>query len=61
MFWFNRKRFGSMKLTMVGLMVMVLFLSACGNNNSGNASNAGSESTAAPTAEATEALQRLRR
>ncbi|WP_339286733.1 iron-hydroxamate ABC transporter substrate-binding protein [Paenibacillus sp. FSL E2-0201] len=55
MFWFNRKRFGSMKLTMVGLMVMVLFLSACGNNNSGNASNAGSESTAAPTAEATEA------
>ncbi|MEK5254954.1 iron-hydroxamate ABC transporter substrate-binding protein [Paenibacillus sp. FSL F4-0125] len=55
MFWFNRKRFGSMKLTMVGLMVMVLFLSACGNNNSGNASNTGSEPTAAPTAEATEA------
>ncbi|AIQ36095.1 ABC transporter substrate-binding protein [Paenibacillus sp. FSL R5-0345] len=44
-----------MKLTMVGLMVMVLFLSACGNNNSGNASNTGSEPTAAPTAEATEA------
>ncbi|MEK4348883.1 ABC transporter substrate-binding protein [Paenibacillus sp. FSL P4-0184] len=55
MFLFNRKRFGSMKLTMVGLMVMVLFLSACGNNNPGNASNAGTEPTTAPTAEATEA------
>ncbi|WP_339314668.1 iron-hydroxamate ABC transporter substrate-binding protein [Paenibacillus sp. FSL R10-2734] len=55
MFLFNRKRFGSMKLTMVGLMVMVLFLSACGNNNSGNTSNAGTESTTAPAAEATEA------
>ncbi|WP_340003433.1 iron-hydroxamate ABC transporter substrate-binding protein [Paenibacillus sp. FSL K6-0276] len=55
MFSFNRKRFGSMKLTMIGLMVMVLFLSACGNNNSGNSSNAGTEPTTAPTAEATEA------
>ncbi|MEK3660027.1 ABC transporter substrate-binding protein [Paenibacillus sp. FSL F4-0236] len=55
MFLFNRKRFGSMKLTMVGLMVMVLFLSACGNNNPGNASNAGTDKATAPTAEATEA------
>lgn len=55
MFLLNKKRFGSMKLTMIGLMVMVLFLSACGNNNSGNSSNAGTEPTTAPTAEATEA------
>lgn len=52
---FNRKRLGRMKLTMVGLMVMVLFLSACGNNNAGNSANTGAEATAAPTAEATEA------
>ncbi len=52
---FNRKRLGRMKLTMVGLMVMVLFLSACGNNNAGNSVNTGAEATAAPTAEATEA------
>jgi iron complex transport system substrate-binding protein len=51
MFSFNRKRFGSMKLTMIGLIVMALFLSACGNNNAGSSSNAGTE----PTAEATEA------
>lgn len=55
MFLFNRIRFGSMKLTMIGLMVMVLFLSACGNNNPGNASNAGTDKATAPTAEATEA------
>lgn len=55
MFSFNRKRLGRMKLTMVGLMVMVLFLSACGNNNAGNSANTGAEATAAPTAEATEA------
>ena len=52
---FNRKRLGRMKLTMVGLMVMLLFLSACGNNNAGNSANTGAEATAAPTAEATEA------
>lgn len=59
MFLFNRKRFGSMKLMMVGLMVMVLFLSACGNNNPGNASNAGTEPTTAPTAEAPAAPKTL--
>jgi iron complex transport system substrate-binding protein len=55
MFSFNRKRFGSMKLTMIGLIVMALFLSACGNNNAGSSSNAGTEPTTEPTAEATEA------
>lgn len=55
MFSFNRKRFGSMKLTMIGLIVMTLFLSACGNNNAESSSNAGTELTTAPTAEATEA------
>jgi iron complex transport system substrate-binding protein len=44
-----------MKLTMIGLIVMALFLSACGNNNAGSSSNAGTEPTTEPTAEATEA------
>lgn len=55
MFSLKRKRLGSMKLTMVGLMVMVLFLSACGNNNAGNSATTDAEASAAPTAEATEA------
>ncbi|MEK3768358.1 iron-hydroxamate ABC transporter substrate-binding protein [Paenibacillus sp. FSL R5-0887] len=51
MFWLNRKRSGSMKVTMSGLIVMTLILSACGNNNAESSSNAGT----APTAESTEA------
>ncbi|OMD03513.1 iron-hydroxamate ABC transporter substrate-binding protein [Paenibacillus sp. FSL R5-0636] len=55
MFWLNRKRSGSMKVTMSGLIVMTLLLSACGNNNAESSSNAGTAPTTAPTAESTEA------
>lgn len=55
MFSFKRKGLGSMKLAMVGLMIMVLFLSACGNNNAGNTANTGAKASTTPTAEATEA------
>ncbi|MRN54464.1 iron-hydroxamate ABC transporter substrate-binding protein [Paenibacillus monticola] len=55
MFSFKKKSLGSMKLAMSGLMVMVLFLSACGNNNAGNSANSGAEVSAAPTVEASTA------
>ncbi|WP_410511096.1 iron-hydroxamate ABC transporter substrate-binding protein [Paenibacillus sp. BR2-3] len=53
MFSLNKKRWGSMRFALIGLMVMMVFLSACGNNNTGNSANTGAEATGQPTAEAT--------
>lgn len=39
MYLLNKKGSRSMKSTMVGLVVMTMFLSACGNNNTSTASN----------------------
>lgn len=55
MFSFKKKRAGSMRFAAIGLLVMMVFLSACGNNNAGNTANTGAEATAQPTAEATAA------
>lgn len=53
MFSYNKKRSASAKLMLIGCMAMTLLLSACGNNNNGNAANSTTEATASPTASPT--------
>lgn len=55
MFSLNHKRSGSLKFVMAGLLIMML-LSACGNNNTSSTNGAGEATTApAASAEATNA------
>ncbi|MFF2015181.1 iron-hydroxamate ABC transporter substrate-binding protein [Paenibacillus sp. NPDC058177] len=55
MFALKRNISGSTKLAMAGLAALMVILSACGNNNAGNAANSAAGSTAAPSAQATAA------
>ncbi|MFF2911365.1 iron-hydroxamate ABC transporter substrate-binding protein [Paenibacillus sp. NPDC057934] len=55
MFALKRNKSGSTKLAMAGLAALMVILSACGNNNAGNAANSAAGSTTAPSAEATAA------
>ncbi|WP_054940801.1 iron-hydroxamate ABC transporter substrate-binding protein [Paenibacillus ihuae] len=64
MYLFDKKKSGSMKLALAGLLTMTVFLSACGNNNNSNAANssaapaATAEATAAPTETAAPAVEK---
>jgi iron complex transport system substrate-binding protein len=54
MFSFKEKK-KSTKLAVAGLATLMLLLSACGNNNTGNSANGGAEASNKPSAEATSA------
>lgn len=54
MFSLHNKKSRSRKLASIGLITMMLLVSACGNNNVNSSTNAGTSPTTAPVTEATQ-------